>query len=264
MSVNSQQQVASFALSICADKNHKYVGKKLAAQSAPNLKVFQSYFWMMSNYLIEQDLIPKAFATDSLKEGEVPTPPCVDFMKDQIATVPCEIGSYLDYGGGNGYKSEAIAKLFGLEHVDVIDVQSHSDREGVSFHASIDDRQYDLVTCMHVLHHVVDLDLVLTNLSKLVRKEGVLYIREHNCENDFDRTAINFEHWLYEADVKNKPTSYDHMMSQLGTGHTVLNYMSCDLWVKKLEAAGFVLMLKSLAGNKKVSGKNSSLVFQRM
>ena len=56
-----------------------------------------------------------------------------------------------------------------------------------------------MVTIFQVLHHIPDFDLknVLLQLSELIPEGGHILLKEHDCQNEFDRLLIDLQHVLY-------------------------------------------------------------------
>jgi SAM-dependent methyltransferase len=124
---------------------------------------------------------------------------------------PLKVTSYLDFGGGDGAISSAIARSYGLAKGDAFsadvdrwfgravdkrfdNVTYLSLREGQPI--PLPDQSVDVVTCFQVLHHIKDVEFVLRELYRVCRH--LLIIREHDCRDDGDRMVIDVEHSLFE------------------------------------------------------------------
>jgi ubiquinone/menaquinone biosynthesis C-methylase UbiE len=60
------------------------------------------------------------------------------------------------------------------------------------------DNMFGVISCMMALHHVVDLHGTLGELSRIIKKGGLLYITEHNVTNYVEKMLIDVEHAIYE------------------------------------------------------------------
>ena len=68
--------------------------------------------------------------------------------------------------------------------------------------------QFSLITAFMMLHHVKKLNLMLSELSRIIKKGGYLMIREHDCMNYADYMLADIEHMLFEKVVRNNPKSH--------------------------------------------------------
>lgn len=124
--------------------------------------------------------------------------------------------TYLDFGGGDGSISYAIAtNVLGIkDNIYSADIEYFLGRKvsktypGVTYielkenqPIPLPDQSIDLVTCFQVLHHIKDVDFVLKELKRVCR--NTLIIREHDCVNNFERMLIDFEHSIFEISTEN-------------------------------------------------------------
>jgi 2-polyprenyl-3-methyl-5-hydroxy-6-metoxy-1,4-benzoquinol methylase len=138
-----------------------------------------------------------------------------DLINNNIST---NFTSYLDFGGSDGIISSAVSEILKIkkENAYSIDVESWFDRQVIKNSLNVTfmtikenqpirlaDKSIDIITCFQVLHHIKNIDFVLRELSRICN--GVLIIREHNCENDIDRMIIDLEHSLFEITIESKP-----------------------------------------------------------
>lgn len=121
---------------------------------------------------------------------------------------------YLDFGGGDGQNAYAISKKMGFTkgNVFVSDIQSWFGNENVEKYKDIctyrflktykcpfEDNTFSFITCFQVLHHIRDYVVSLTELYRICKPGGILYIREHDAISDEVRTLIDIEHSLHEV-----------------------------------------------------------------
>jgi ubiquinone/menaquinone biosynthesis C-methylase UbiE len=126
--------------------------------------------------------------------------------------------SYLDYGGGDGSISSAVATKFGINKDSSysLDIEEWFGRLQLPKYDNIKylrikegqaiplpDNSIDIVTCFQVLHHIKNIDFVLSELRRVCKY--MLIIREHDCQNNDQRMIIDLEHSIYEISVENTP-----------------------------------------------------------
>lgn len=123
----------------------------------------------------------------------------------------------LDFGGGDGSFIYALARRLNLskEQAIRVDIPEYEDYivDGGrgNIHQYIDwkevgeyeilpfpDHSIDVVTMMQVLHHVLNKDFVLKEISRILKPGGILYVKEHNCENVEDSVIVDIEHSLFD------------------------------------------------------------------
>ena len=51
-----------------------------------------------------------------------------------------------------------------------------------------------------VLHHVENIDNLLREMNRIVKKGGFIYLVEHDTFTDIDKMLVDIEHALYETD----------------------------------------------------------------
>jgi ubiquinone/menaquinone biosynthesis C-methylase UbiE len=129
---------------------------------------------------------------------------------------------YLDYGCGNGSKTNKFANNFKLnkENIYGCDIKSWgpyeqkqikhnfnfkyiSENEKIDFH----DNKFDIITCFFVLHHIKNLENTMKELQRVIKPNGILLIFEHNIIDDSEFMLLDIEHLLYEI-IYNKNYEY--------------------------------------------------------
>lgn len=66
----------------------------------------------------------------------------------------------------------------------------------IHFEKLLDDDRIDLITSFVTFHHLSRLEPTLKELTRILRKDGYLIIREHDCDNSFSLPTkyLNFVH----------------------------------------------------------------------
>ena len=97
-----------------------------------------------------------------------------------------------------------------------------------------DDETFDVVTCFQVLHHVnlSELNRTISELYRVLKKGGILIIREHDCIDDNVRLLIDIEHTLYETVTNGKSKMNGVQLCDYKDGG---NYNTIKNWVKLIE-----------------------------
>jgi len=124
---------------------------------------------------------------------------------------------YLDIGSENSDMPLAIANKLGTKYINCINIknwqstyqlnQNLEDRflnlinfmyyDGVNI--PFQNSSLDLITILMVLHHVEKLDNLLKNIHRVLKKNGLLIIKEHDVGNDNLAKIIDIEHYKYDT-----------------------------------------------------------------
>ena len=130
---------------------------------------------------------------------------------------------YLDFGGGIGDVSSSIAKNLKLkkENSFVTDIQNWLGKEHTDEYVKyityrylktnllpFENETFDLITCLQVLHHIPDKKYTISQLRKVIKPNGILIVREHDCRDSQDRTMIDIEHSLHAYAVDEQGIDY--------------------------------------------------------
>jgi ubiquinone/menaquinone biosynthesis C-methylase UbiE len=117
-----------------------------------------------------------------------------------------------DIGGGEGNLINFISKSYNIpsSNLYVIEQQNdwaekykYSNNINYLFWNNIDinikSESIDIILIMVSLHHMLDctIDNLMLNISRILKKDGLIIIKEHNCTNNEDKIIINWEHHLY-------------------------------------------------------------------
>jgi ubiquinone/menaquinone biosynthesis C-methylase UbiE len=154
---------------------------------------------------------------------------------------------YLDFGGGVGDVSAGIARNEGYkkENCFVTDIQNWMGKENVDDNSKyityrylktniipFEDNTFNLITCLQVLHHIPEKMHTIKELKRVLSKDGILVVREHNSTSVEDRTLIDLEHSLHAYAVDQQGEDY------LQNYHD--NYMSGLELEQMMKSVGFI------------------------
>ena len=150
----------------------------------------------------------------------------------------------VDIGGGNGNILSGLNDTYQLPQTNFMCVETKSEWvESYSFnhsnitylfwennHIPIPDHACDVVFCMVSLHHMIDDTILQTikEINRIMKKGGLLIIKEHDANNEKSNHLIHWEHHLYhilDCAYQNKVIDIEHY-----TAHTIHNFKSKESW----------------------------------
>jgi ubiquinone/menaquinone biosynthesis C-methylase UbiE len=116
---------------------------------------------------------------------------------------------FVDIGCGDGSITSELAKIYSFKKSIGVDVENWFDTyinknknieliitDGKTI--NIKDNSVDVILCNHVLHHIENLDDMLDEIARIIKKDGILIIKEHNCYYKELSYVIDIYHALYE------------------------------------------------------------------
>lgn len=122
------------------------------------------------------------------------------------------VGSVLDFGGGNGDFAHAIRNVCRSGCVaHCLDIKRWISKEHTLKHSDVvynfvdtwvlpyKDATFDLVTMLQVIHHLDHPTESLREIFRVLRPNGRLVVREHDCTCMEDLLCIDLEHFVYEV-----------------------------------------------------------------
>ena len=145
-----------------------------------------------------------------------------DFLKNNIST---KIKKILDFGGNVGDTARTYGDILGLDKksVYVVDIDEWSGekwkpRADITFvHYNnmdkIPSNSIDLITIFHVLHHINPNDYpnIIDTFNRILSKDGVIILYEHNSYHEPFSLLIDLEHMLYDV-VTSKKMTYEEFV----------------------------------------------------
>ena len=157
--------------------------------------------------------------------------------------------SLLDFGGDKGGVASKLATIYNLapgEAIvsDVPEWYGHK-RERLftnvtfqtlySHYLPFSDEQFDTVLSLMVLHHINQVEITIKELRRVLKPGGLLFLREHDCENEDESRLIDIEHSLFELVLSSK--SKQETIEYLANYDA--EYRPLKTWTKMLSKVGF-------------------------
>jgi ubiquinone/menaquinone biosynthesis C-methylase UbiE len=133
--------------------------------------------------------------------------------KDYINTNVGNDTVYLDVGAGNGIITKAVSDVLNIApcrtYATDIDRWSGKNNKAVNidiiyqyvnkykFKTTYKSNMFDLVTMFQTMHHVEDLQSMLSEIYRITKPNGLIIIREHNASNCDVEMLCHLEHLFY-------------------------------------------------------------------
>ncbi|CAF1574261.1 unnamed protein product [Adineta ricciae] len=166
------------------------------------------------------------------------------------------IKAYLDLECRNGFNAAEIGDYLHLGKADIFGGNQHNqctDRI-TCIHvdlkeSTIDlvDNRVDLITCLVILHRVPKIDSMLTELVRVLRPNGYLIIREHNCKQEYSLTAkyLNFVQAVVICagigEYSTMSADWNEQKAEVIKYTSSIHYRTREEWGEKLKKFGFNL-----------------------
>lgn len=119
----------------------------------------------------------------------------------------------LDYGCGSCKMVKYFSELCNQKEYWGVDIEmwdgkhyEHSRSKNSKLHFKLirenkkvpfEEEYFDIVIISMVMHHIKNLDFVLSEITRILKKGGILIIREHDAITIFDKLLIEIEHMVY-------------------------------------------------------------------
>jgi ubiquinone/menaquinone biosynthesis C-methylase UbiE len=117
--------------------------------------------------------------------------------------------NYLDIGCFDGNITFAIGNYFNLQKsqingVDIVEFNNRNKNITFAKYDGItlpyDDNSFDLITCLMTLHHIQNENLskIMCEIYRVLKKNGIVIVREHNTNKHIEYTALDIMHKFYD------------------------------------------------------------------
>lgn len=157
-----------------------------------------------------------------------------------------QIRHLLDIGCSDGNITDAMASLFRLSRdqvygMDIVVPQNLPQRKfqflmtypDVSPHIPLETGSIDLITCIMSLHHIPDVEGMITEIKRVLSPDGLVVIREHDAGDTKYHPVLNVVHGLYDL-VWSQPMENPQHLTEFWAA-----YQSRDAWRQLFHRHGF-------------------------
>ena len=160
-----------------------------------------------------------------------------------------KINTYLDVGCGNCKFTKILGKSLKLSENDIygIDPDNYAeqddwkrDTKGMTFKRVLDNEEYPfednkfyLITLNMVLHHVKDLEFLIKEITRVLKKNGILFITDHDAFTHIDKMLVDIEHQLYTEVFNYKPNDKDTKYSDKQGYLKYYNWLEFDKIIER-------------------------------
>lgn len=115
----------------------------------------------------------------------------------------------LDFGCGHCMLGDSLRKLLKESKYYGVDIENWAedfkhDNPNLKFtyitsdtKLPFNDNKFDVIIVSMVLHHIQNPHFVIDELYRILKKDGVILIREHDAFDDIDKTLIEIQHIIY-------------------------------------------------------------------
>lgn len=207
---------------------------------------------LIINYMKENTTIISNIPCETkIKSAQKRAEKMMFIIKNSILINNIIINNYLDIGCFDGTKTiaigNAIKKTFNVKKLNIcgIDVDNYAGIpiipiSGFNFNKyeqnnvlPFTENSFELITILQVLHHIKKPAKILKEIKRVLKPNGILFIREHNRTDKYIDKLIRLEHLLYSQIVDKTP--YDTYLQ-----YNYEKYFSREKLIKKLNELGFV------------------------
>ena len=130
---------------------------------------------------------------------------------NQFNNINLEKIKYLDIGCGSGNKTNKFAQILNLDYKNVYgaDINTWGPYNQKEYthkfnfahinngKIDLDDNSIDFASCILMLHHVQNLEILLSDIKRILKPNGILLVIEHNNYDDYDNLILDLLHMLY-------------------------------------------------------------------
>jgi len=201
----------------------------------------------------------------------------VSFIQSINPTILNDRLRVADIGGGNGNVLSSLNDIVKGDKSQFICVESKDwietypyDNSNITYTfwdnntVNIADESCDIVFCMVSLHHMTDETIAntLQEIHRILKKGGLLMIKEHDCHSVQVNNMILWEHHLYhllDCVYDNRPFNYEHYYN-----NSIYNFKSKRGWQALIESQSFqhtCSQNRFLDGEYKNDPKNASNLY---
>ena len=177
--------------------------------------------------------------------------------------------NYLDFGGQNGELASKMQSFLQQkyvpmrkEHTHITDLRYWAGFEfekkysdDISFQhlyshkLPYQDKQFNLITCFMVLHHVDHVKETLKEFYRILKPNGILIIREHDIRNKDEFMLADIEHTIQDFAFKKDKNNQYKLDNLIHMQHHKACYLSRLQLRFEMEKAGLICVTESMKSN---------------
>jgi hypothetical protein len=184
-----------------------------------------------------RNLVIKPDKPYSMKENMERASRKWQYIKPQLENI--SVNAMLDYGGGVGDAAYMIGRnilKLKKENTFVIDVDEfggfkYIPRDDITFihfdNMNQMKAQVEFITVSHVMHHInyQQYPLIISLFNRILSKDGIIMLYEHDCSSNQMAAIINIEHCLYDV-VNSKKLTYNGFIKDF-----YAKYINIEDWI---------------------------------
>ncbi|CAF1130684.1 unnamed protein product [Adineta ricciae] len=213
--------------------------------------------------MVIQEFNKQPGAQESLKIWHTQTSP--DLLGDLRVLEPLNVDeilsrygikAYLDLECRNGFNAAEIGDYLHLGKEDIFGGNQHNQCTDKITYIHVDlkestidlvDNRVDLITCLVILHRIPKIDSMLTELVRVLRPNGYLILREHDCKQEYSLTAkyLNFVQALVIfariGEYSTISADWNEQKAEVIKYTSSIHYRTREEWGAKLKKFGFNL-----------------------
>lgn len=134
----------------------------------------------------------------------------IEYLKKKIKKINIRFNNpnYLDIGCGNGKKTILFSKIFNIKNVYGTDINNwgpYKKNKDFPFNFKFilndkldyDDNSFDIITCFLTLHHIKNLDKIIIEIRRILKRDGIFILIEHDALNYYDKLLIEIQHTFF-------------------------------------------------------------------
>jgi SAM-dependent methyltransferase len=165
----------------------------------------------------------KEFSNENIKDWghiinnpEIITPRAKSRINDFQMYLNVKPMKILDIGGGNAEILAGFGNYLNINKDDLwlVDLKYYGDQKmlkritflesKINEKINLPDESFDLILLLQSLHHMSDLEFKLKEIHRLLKPNGLIFVREHDLDNIYTGYMIDIEHLLYDIVLSNK------------------------------------------------------------
>ena len=265
--------------SVQSQKQFKYILKHRDIRIRLSQFIRNSQEWELIKNLVKQNKqdgqIYSALHRKFLESKNINNSDSQDRAQNRIKKISnilrtLQVTNYLDYGCGDGSITQEIGKFYDLDKNNIFCVDVRQPKKHSNYQFDLlqnnkiphENNKFDLITSFVVLHHVKNVELIIKELYRVTKQNGIIIIREHDCNTNNLRVFLDIVHGLWSL-VKSDPQEDPNFIQEYEA-----YYKSQETLTNMLEAVGFYRVMSEdanrLYNEAEINNKNNKKNIQRL